>query len=204
MEAMQALRSLIVTAHQKIHKNRFKDKTVDGKWEAHAHDEEGRRTWKNASPGALLGKLREEVRELEAEVVGKGHSVALRLEAGDVTAMSMMIADQQGALAEVPMVVCLCGSTKFKAEFEQANYEETMRGNIVLSVGSFPHTDIWRPALSPQEKEALDMLHKHKIDLADEILVINVGGYIGDSTRLEIEYATLTGKPIRFISQIGT
>lgn len=95
-------------------------------------------------------------------------------------------------------VVCLCGSTKFKQEFITANFRETMAGKIVLTVGWFSHTDgnIFTP--SPQEKIALDELHKRKIDLADEILIINPGGYIGESTRSEIEYAFKLGKPILY------
>lgn len=110
-----------------------------------------------------------------------------------------------------PPVVCLCGSTRFYDAFQRANYEETMAGKIVLSVG------FYRAALAeletgprheyhgenigctPEQKIALDELHKRKIDLADEIYVLNVGGYIGESTRSEIEYAEAQGKPIRYL-----
>ena len=108
-----------------------------------------------------------------------------------------------------PKIVCLCGSTRFKGAFDEANYRETMAGHIVLSVGFFLH----RPAdqgreknqegcmysCTAEQKVALDELHKRKIDLADEVLVLNVGGYIGSSTRSEIEYAKEHGKPIRFL-----
>lgn len=98
-----------------------------------------------------------------------------------------------------PIVVCLCGSTKFKQEFIDANFRETMQGKIVLSVGWFSHTDgnIYTP--TEEEKVMLDELHKRKIDLADEILVLNVGGYVGESTRSEIGYASRNGKWIRFL-----
>lgn len=96
-----------------------------------------------------------------------------------------------------PRIVCLCGSTKFKDEFVKQNARLTMAGKIVLSVGFFHHAE-WRE-ISDAEKVALDELHKHKIDLADEVFVINVGGYIGDSTRSEIDYAVAAGKPVEFL-----
>lgn len=94
-------------------------------------------------------------------------------------------------------IVCLCGSTKFKKEFEQIMMEESLKGNIVLSVGCFAHYDEIR--LSKDEKKDLDELHRNKIDMADEIIIINVKGYIGESTRNEIKYAKETGKPIRYL-----
>lgn len=104
------------------------------------------------------------------------------------------------ALADRPRIVCLCGSTRFKQAFEEANWNETLGGNIVLSVGCFMHADS-KPITMPQ-KFALDELHKRKIDLADEVLVLNVGGYIGQSTRSEIEYAEAHGKPVRYLEAI--
>lgn len=104
---------------------------------------------------------------------------------------------------ERPTIVCLCGSTRFYQEFQRANYEETMQGRIVLSVGFYLHSseaahgEPWE--CTPEQKEALDELHKRKIDLADEILVLNVGGYIGESTRSEIKYARKIGRPVRFL-----
>lgn len=102
----------------------------------------------------------------------------------------------------IPKIVCLCGSTRFKKEFEQANKNETVAGNIVLSVGCFPHTDNGvspENALGEEIKKNLDELHKRKIDLADEIFVLNVGGYIGESTRSEIDYAQNHCKVIRYL-----
>jgi NTP pyrophosphatase (non-canonical NTP hydrolase) len=105
-----------------------------------------------------------------------------------------------------PKVVCLCGSTRFYAEFQLANYQETMAGRIVLSVGFYPHAQ--RQAhgedvgCTEEQKQALDELHKRKIDLADEVLVLNVGGYIGSSTRSELEYAESIGLPIRYLEPI--
>jgi hypothetical protein len=104
-----------------------------------------------------------------------------------------------------PRIVCLCGSTRFYPEFQRANYRETMAGRIVLSVGFYPHAQEQAHGehigITPEQKVALDELHKRKIDLADEILVLDVDRYIGDSTRSEIEHAQRTGKPIRYLSQ---
>lgn len=105
-----------------------------------------------------------------------------------------------------PKVVCLCGSSRFYEAYQQAEYNETMKGNIYLSIGFYPHSV--RKAhgegvgCTSEEKIALDALHKKKIDLADEVFVLNVGGYIGDSTKSEVEYAKASGKPIRWLEPI--
>ena len=125
-----------------------------------------------------------------------------------------------------PTVVCLCGSSRFKDAFVEANRNETLAGRIVLSIGMFGHhegLDMDGPV-----KQMLDDLHKRKIDLADEVLVLNpkrawclnherwtdpLDGeyccvnveqrpYIGPSTRSEIEYAQTHGKPIRYLEPI--
>lgn len=115
-----------------------------------------------------------------------------------------------------PRIVCLCGSTRFYEVFQRHNYLETMAGRIVLSVGFYrpsPESESERNryehhgesiGCTPEQKVALDELHKRKIDLADEILVLNVGGYIGESTRSEIEYAERVGKGIRWLEPRGT
>ena len=98
-------------------------------------------------------------------------------------------------------VITLCGSTRFKNEFLEAQKQLTLDGNIVISVGLFGHSgdnEVW----SAGTKEMLDDMHKRKIDMADEIFVINVGGYIGDSTKSEIEYARQTGKLVKYLEQI--
>ena len=101
-------------------------------------------------------------------------------------------------------VVTLCGSTRFKEQFMEAQKRLTLAGYIVISVGLFGHAgdqEVWdgmdEGTLS-KTKEMLDDMHKRKIDMADEIYVINVGGYIGDSTRSEIRYAEEHGKPVRY------
>lgn len=96
-----------------------------------------------------------------------------------------------------PKVVTLCGSTKFKAEFEKAMKELTLKGYIVLTCGLFGHADgEYQDTITPEVKTMLDELHKRKIDLSDEIYVINKDGYIGESTQSEIEYAKQTGKKV--------
>lgn len=107
-----------------------------------------------------------------------------------------------------PTIVCLCGSTRFYDEFQRANYDLTMRGEIVLSVGFYPHAKAEHGhgegvGHDSDEKVALDELHKRKIDLADYVYVLNVDGYIGDSTRSEIAYATERGKPVQYLVERG-
>lgn len=94
-------------------------------------------------------------------------------------------------------IVCLCGSTKFKEAFRTAEREEGLKGNIVLSVALFGHLE--GLDMEGEDKKNLDKLHFDKIELSDEVLVLNVGGYIGESTRNEIEYAQKIGRPIRFL-----
>jgi len=107
-----------------------------------------------------------------------------------------------------PTIVCLCGSTRFKDAFDEANYQETMAGHIVLSVDFMMHATGNRHGqevgATPQQKRELDELHKRKIDLADEVLILNVGGYIGESTRSELKYAQANGKVVRYLEPISS
>lgn len=102
-------------------------------------------------------------------------------------------------------VITLCGSTRFKDEFMKVQKDLTLKGNIVISVGLFSHSgddEVWKnmdEGTLTKTKEMLEDMHKRKIDIADEIFVINVGGYIGDSTKSEIEYATKTGKKVNYL-----
>lgn len=102
------------------------------------------------------------------------------------------------ATAPRPIIVCLCGSTRFLQAFQEANLRETIAGRIVLSIGCDTKSD-QDLALGPIDKTALDLLHLFKIDLADEILVLNVGGYVGESTRREVDYAQMLGRRIRWL-----
>jgi hypothetical protein len=105
---------------------------------------------------------------------------------------------------ETPVIACLCGSTRFYDQFQRANYDLTMRGEIVLSVGFYPHATAEHGngegvGRDSAEKTALDELHKRKIDLADYVLVVSdETGYFGESTEGEIRYAAEHGKPVRF------
>lgn len=104
-------------------------------------------------------------------------------------------------------VITLCGSTRFKEAFLETQKRLTLEGNIVISVGLFGHAgdnEVWEnmdEGTLTKTKEMLDDMHKRKIDMADEIYVINVGGYIGESTRSEIEYAGKTGKVVRYLEK---
>lgn len=105
--------------------------------------------------------------------------------------------------AERPHIVCLCGSTRFMDAFFAAGWEFTLRSYIVLSVGVCKHADKdgahGAEALGPDVVERLDTLHLRKIDLADSVFILNVGGYIGESTRNEINYAESIGRPISYL-----
>lgn len=95
-------------------------------------------------------------------------------------------------------VITLCGSTRFKEQFLEAQKRLTLEGNIVISVGLFGHSgddEVWTEGT----KQMLDDMHKRKIDMADSIYVINFGGYIWDSTRSEIEYAMRHGKEVKYL-----
>lgn len=95
-----------------------------------------------------------------------------------------------------PNVITLCGSTKFKDQYIEVQKELTLQGNIVISVGLFGHADA--EPLTTEIKSMLDELHLRKIDISDEICVINIGGYIGPSTSKEIAYAISKGKTVRY------
>jgi len=95
-----------------------------------------------------------------------------------------------------PRIVCLCGSTRFWKAFQETNLRETLAGRIVLSVGCATTSDE-DLGITPDEKVRLDDLHLRKIELADEVLVLNVGGYIGESTGNELAYALALKKPVR-------
>lgn len=102
-----------------------------------------------------------------------------------------------------PTIVCLCGSTRFWRTFQQASLKETMAGKIVLSIGAASGTDDDHFGNLPREeydrvKVMLDELHLRKIDLADEVLILNCDGYIGESTSRELAYAQAHGKRVRF------
>jgi len=99
-------------------------------------------------------------------------------------------------------IICLCGSVRFKEEFDKANWAFTISGDIVVQPGCWEHAEFHEDNYySQQMKERLDRLHKAKIDLADMIYIINRGGYIGPSTRSEIEYAESKDKWIVYMEE---
>ena len=101
-------------------------------------------------------------------------------------------------MQDIYKVITLCGSTRFKDAFMETQKRLTLEGNIVISVGLFGHSgddEVW----TGNTKEMLDDMHKRKIDMSDEIYVINVGGYIGSSTKSEIEYAKANGITVRYL-----
>lgn len=112
-------------------------------------------------------------------------------------------------IGDPPKVVCLCGSTRFFHEFQVANFEYTMKGYIVLSVGFYAGSPDQMVAehgegvgITPEQKVMLDELHKRKIDAADLVYVLNVGGYIGESTRSEIDYAHSIGRRVQYLEVV--
>lgn len=99
-------------------------------------------------------------------------------------------------------VITLCGSTKFKDDFIAVQKQLTLEGKIVLSLGLFGHSgdnEIFNDGV----KAMMDDMHRQRIDMSDEIFVINKGGYIGSSTKSEIEYATANGKKISYLEPIN-
>ncbi len=104
-----------------------------------------------------------------------------------------------------PPIVCLCGSTRFLNEFFEAGWKFTLRGYIVVSIGVVKTSSADKDgghgaeAISQECADMLDELHRRKIDIADEVFVINRDGYIGKSTAAEIEYANENDKPITYM-----
>ena len=99
-------------------------------------------------------------------------------------------------------IITLCGSTRFKKEFNEVNMQLTLSDWVVLSVGAFFHSDKEleeQGVIGPKEKIQLDRLHKEKIAISQAIVVINVGDYVGESTLSEIAYARKLGKKVYWL-----
>jgi hypothetical protein len=191
-----------------------------------AHDD--RPGWKGESPFALAEHLMEEIvefylavgyapsalqlcferhlRRVASRVPVHVGPLAVQREGADVQNMVTMIVDVKGALPSLPprpRIVCLCGSTRFWRTFQQASLQETLAGRIVLSIGAASGTDDEHfgnldRAEYERVKGMLDELHLRKIDLCDEVLILNVEGYVGESTARELAYARSLGKPVRW------
>jgi hypothetical protein len=121
------------------------------------------------------------------------------IEKAEKIASEIEIIVQEKLNKKPPNIITLCGSTKFKTLFLEVAKWLTLQGNIVISVGLFGQAD--GDKITIEEKQMLDELHKDKIDLCNEIFVINPSDYIGESTKKEIEYAEETGKNIRYYTK---
>ncbi|WP_101525798.1 hypothetical protein [Nocardioides houyundeii] len=103
-----------------------------------------------------------------------------------------------------PKVITLCGSTRFEAEFAEVNQRLTLDGHVVISLGMFSLPDLqdydWTADRSDL-KVRLSAVHFQKIRMADEVYIVDPGGYVGESTRREIAYAESLGKPVRYLSR---
>jgi hypothetical protein len=101
----------------------------------------------------------------------------------------------------LPEIVCLCGPMRNYEAYRKAEYDLELQGKIVLAPSFKPGAKIHdgMTGCTPEQKVKLDELHKRKIDLADRVLVLNVGGYVGESTRSEIEYAQTHGKQVEYL-----
>jgi hypothetical protein len=125
-------------------------------------------------------------------------SMSAELAAAIITAVVFRQAHTLG-----PKIVTLCGSTRFYEAWQQAIFDETVAGKIVLSVGFYPHAADKAHAahvgITPEQKVALDALHLRKIEISDEVLILNVCGYIGESTANELAHARRLGKVVRFL-----
>lgn len=95
-------------------------------------------------------------------------------------------------------IVCLCGSTKYRDVFLKIAHQETLKGNVVLTPLVFSQSEGWEP--TQEQLEVLVSIHNQIIEMSDEILVLNVGGRIGESTNNEIQYAKSLGKLVRYLS----
>lgn len=102
-----------------------------------------------------------------------------------------------------PTVVVICGSTRFHREMHRVTLWETLQGRIVLVVGTDDKSDD-ELGITPEQKECLEALHRHKIDMAAEVLIVNPGGYIGESTAKEIDYATSHHKVVRYTENVDS
>lgn len=98
-----------------------------------------------------------------------------------------------------PKIVCYCGSLRVAMEdFKRAEYESVLRGEIAL-LPCCMFVDIEREYGAESDYKIIaDELHKRKIDIADEVVVLNPGGYVGKSTQSEINYAMAINKPVRY------
>lgn len=193
----------LVTGTFKVLRARVGDRAWVETVDVTVSDDEDHRSGIVLYSGDLTASVENGVADLRDYMIHPDTKRAAVLAAEDAMRAALV-----GAAAQfpetLPEIVVLCGSTRFYDAFQEANYRLTMEGCIVLSVGFYPHAKAEHGhgegvGHDSEEKVALDELHKRKIDLADRVLVLNVGGYIGQSTRSEIEYAAHLGRPIDFL-----
>jgi hypothetical protein len=156
-----------------------------------------------------IGQTRQRVPVIDQWDLAEGRASRLKIENEDLRQMNAdlrkCIENAARSTFQRPPIVCLCGSTRFFETFQEISLQETLAGKIVLSIGCNLRSDrqLWAdPAEREAIKKRLDELHLRKIDLANEVLILNVGGYIGDSTRKELEYAIARAKAVRFLEPI--
>ena len=147
---------------------------------------------------------KEKMRGWLSEVVANylDHCLAENIRPCQEAERAILALIEHGPEVDRPTIVCLCGSTRFTDAFRRASLEETLGGKIVLSIGCDLRDsgfETFTQEHLAEIKVELDELHLRKIDLADEVFILNVGGYIGKSTRNELNYAKEKGKRIRFL-----
>lgn len=150
------------------------------------------------------GELRSAIRSVDDALMAMQHARAILV--SELDRLEGLVAQRaehhpygrRSIPMDCPEIVVLCGSTRFSEEWAKQRYWLTLAGVIVLTIGCDTKSDEGI-GISPAEKLALDELHKRKIDLADRVLVLNVDGYIGESTRSEIDYAQSNAKPIDYL-----
>lgn len=162
-----------------------------------------RREWQHAQREAIKDWYKQEC-ERARELADRWHAQAKaeRKRALTAEARARELEAERDVLLKARFsapIVCMCGSTRFKETWLAENARLTSEGYIVLSVGVWGHHE--RVTLPPEVKAKLDDLHKRKIDLCDWVWILDVGGYIGESTRSEIAYAEALGKPVRYLSR---
>jgi hypothetical protein len=120
------------------------------------------------------------------------------------TSTGHAVSEHGQQLPQRPVIVCLCGSTRFSEAFRNARLAEAKAFRIVLSIGCDTKSDselLEEGKITSEDLKTFEALHLHQIDLCDEVLILNCGGYIGESTANEAYYAASQGKRIRWLEE---
>ena len=99
------------------------------------------------------------------------------------------------------MIITLCGSARFEPEFKAWNKRLTLAGHVVITLAVYPSDEGGKEWYTPAQKETLDLVYLQKIDAADAVLILNVGGYVGASTRRELAWARLQGNDVFWLEE---